>query len=77
MKVFLYRSESGIAVGFPAEEVLAERDILEIAIKDVPAGVPFKIMDVSDLPTTPQEEWVFPDDFFNNGVGGKSSEFTD
>jgi len=40
--------EGGVAVIIPAPE--CELTIEEIAAKDVPAGKPFKIVDVSNIP---------------------------
>jgi hypothetical protein len=40
--------DSGVAVIIPAECGLT---IEEIAAKDVPAGKPYKIVDVADIPT--------------------------
>jgi hypothetical protein len=40
--------EGGVAVIIPAPE--CELTIEEIAAKDVPAGKPFKIVDVADIP---------------------------
>lgn len=41
--------ENGVAVIIPAPE--CGLTIEEIAAKDVPAGKPYKIVDVSDIPT--------------------------
>jgi hypothetical protein len=41
--------DGGVAVIVPAPE--SGLSIQEIALKDVPAGKPFKIVDVSDIPT--------------------------
>ncbi len=41
--------EGGVAIIIPAPD--CGLTIEEIAAKDVPAGVPFKIVDVSDIPT--------------------------
>ena len=41
--------EGGVAIIVPAPE--CELTIEEIAAKDVPAGKPFKIVDVADIPT--------------------------
>lgn len=50
-KVVIYNQDNGIpAVMMPTEEALQHHTILEIAVKDVPAGKPFKIVDVADLP---------------------------
>jgi hypothetical protein len=77
MQVIIYNQDNGIpAVVMPTEEALASHSILEIAIKDVPAGKPFKIVDASDLPTDiPQEAWVVDDSELTDGVGGESNEF--
>jgi len=42
--------DGGVAIIIPAPEYLAEHTIEELAAKDVPAGKPFKIVDVSDIP---------------------------
>lgn len=43
--------EGGVAVIVPAPEYLADHTIEELAAKDVPAGKPFKIVDVTDIPS--------------------------
>lgn len=42
--------EGGVAVVIPSPEALETMTIEEIAAKDVPAGKPYKIVDVSDIP---------------------------
>lgn len=42
--------DGGVAIIIPTPEYLAEHTIEELAAKDVPAGKPFKIVDVSDIP---------------------------
>ena len=77
MQVIIYNQDSGIpAVMTPTPECLQTHTILEIAIKDVPAGKPFKIVDAADLPTdVPQEAWVVDDAGLTDGIGGDSNEF--
>ena len=76
MKVIIYKQDNGIpAVVMPTEEALQDHTIVEIAVKDVPAGKPFAIVDASDLPTEPQETWVIDDADLTDGVGGESNEF--
>ena len=41
----------GVAVIIPTSEYLTEHTIEELAAKDVPAGKPYKIVDVADIPT--------------------------
>ncbi len=44
----IYPTDGGVAVIIPADCGLT---IEEIAAKDVPAGKPYKIVDVADIPT--------------------------
>ena len=44
----IYPTDDGVAIIVPAPE--CGLTIEEIAAKDVPAGVEFKIVDVSDIP---------------------------
>ena len=77
MKAIVYKQDNGqIAVLSPTQEVLTSHTILEVAIKDVPSGKPFKIVDISDLPQdVPQEYWEIDDKDLNDGTGGVSNEF--
>jgi hypothetical protein len=43
--------DGGVAIIIPAPECLQKHTIEEIAAKDVPAGKPYKIVDVADIPT--------------------------
>jgi hypothetical protein len=45
----IYPTDDGVAIIIPAAE--CGLTIEEIAAKDVPAGKPYKIVDVSDIPT--------------------------
>ena len=76
MQVIIYNQDNGTpAVVMPTEEALQEHGIMAIAIKDVPAGKPFKIVDAADLPDAPQEAWTVDDADLTDGVGGDSNEF--
>lgn len=76
-QVIIYNQNNGIpAIVTPTEEALQNHTILEVAIKDVPAGKAFKIMNVSDLPVdVPQEAWTVDEEDLTDGVGGESNEF--
>jgi hypothetical protein len=56
MKCIAYtRPDGGVSVVHPTPEFV---DIISIiADKDVPSGLYYKIYNVSDLPTEPQETW--------------------
>jgi hypothetical protein len=61
-KVIVYKQENGsVALVIPTQNALLSYTVMEIAVKDVPFGKPFKICNISDLPNTPQEEWVIED----------------
>ena len=75
-QVIIYNQDNGVpAVVIPTQEALDAHGIMVIAIKDVPAGKPFKIVQASELPDAPQEAWVVDDADLNDGVGGESNEF--
>lgn len=64
MKVIIYPTNDSIAVMAPSGVLSTE----ETALKDVPTGVPFFIVDSEELPTEPQETWIV--DFSNpDGYG--------
>jgi hypothetical protein len=75
-QVIIYNEGNGIpAVVMPTQEALDAHGIMAIAVKDVPAGKPFKIIDASELPTEPQETWVVDDADLTDGIGGQSNLF--
>jgi len=64
MKVIIYPIDNSIAVMAPSGVLSVE----ETALKDVPTGVPFFIVERIELPTEPQETWIV--DFSNpDGYG--------
>ncbi len=50
-RIIYPKDDGGVAIIIPAPEYLVEHTIEEIAAKDVPAGKPYKIVDVADIPT--------------------------
>ena len=75
-QVIIYNQDNGtVAVMVPTQEALDKYGIRAIAIKDVPAGKPFKIVNASDLPDAPQEAWIVDDADLTDGIGGQSNEF--
>ena len=75
----IYNQDNGIpAVVSPAPDCLQTHSILEIAVKDVPAGKKFKIIDAADLQSVadyPQESWTVDEADLTDGIGGESNEF--
>jgi hypothetical protein len=76
-QIIIYNQDNEIpAILIPTQECLQTRSILEIAVKDVPAGKPFKIINASDLPQDiPQEAWTVDESELTDGIGGESNEF--
>ena len=65
MKVIIYPTNDSIAVMAPSGVLSTE----ETALKDVPTGIPFFIVEHTELPGAPQETWEV--DFSEpDGFGG-------
>lgn len=69
--------DGGVAVIIPAPECLQSHTIEEIAAKDVPAGKPYKIVSVDDIPSnrTFRNAWTVNEADLTDGVGAESNEF--
>jgi len=50
-RIIYPNDDGGVSIIIPTPEALETMTIEEIAAKDVPAGKPFKIVDVSDIPS--------------------------
>jgi hypothetical protein len=62
MKRIIYKKEDGgVAVLIPTPEYLETHTIEELAAKDVPVGVAYKIVDVEDIPSdrTFRDAWEY------------------
>jgi len=70
--------DGGVAVIVPSPNCLQEHTIEEIAAKDVPAGKPYKIVDVADIPLdrTFRNAWTVNESDLTDGVGAESNEFS-
>jgi hypothetical protein len=80
MNRIIYNQDNGVvAVIHPSSEALEQHTIMEIAIKDVPTGKPFKIVDAADIPSdrTFREAWTVSALELTDGIGGESNEFQD
>ena len=78
MNRIIYNQDNGVvAVIIPTPEALGQHSLQAIAIKDVPAGKPFKLVDVADIPSdrTDREAWTIDDADLTDGIGGESNEF--
>jgi hypothetical protein len=50
-RIIYPNNDGGVSILIPSEEYIAKHTIEELAAKDVPAGKPYKIVDVADIPT--------------------------
>ena len=75
-QVIIYNQDNGVpAILVPTQEAIDIYGIHAIAIKDVPAPRPFKIVNASDLPLgVPQEAWIIDDADLTDGIGGESND---
>ena len=71
MKIIYKNSDESIAIIHPTSEALKFMTIEEIALKDVPTGVAFAIIEDSDIPTdrTFRNAWTIDDSLLTDGVG--------
>lgn len=76
-RIIFKNDDGGISIIIPTEEALRTHTITEVALKDVPAGKPFKILDASDIPTdrSARDAWTVDEADLTDGVGGESNEF--
>ena len=76
-RIIFKTDEGGVAVIIPTPEALEKYGIQAIAIKDVPAGKPFKIVDAADIPTdrSQRDAWTVDEAELTDGIGGTSNEF--
>jgi hypothetical protein len=78
MNRIIYNQDNGVvAVIIPTPEALEQHSIQAIAIKDVPAGKPFKIVDAADIPgdRSARDAWTVDDADLTDGIGGQSNLF--
>jgi hypothetical protein len=76
-RIIYQNDEGGVAVIVPTPEALEQYGIEAIALKDVPAGKPFKILDIEDVPSdrTFRAAWEVDPATLTDGVGAESNEF--
>jgi hypothetical protein len=60
-RIIFPNDEGGVSIVIPAPEYLQTHTIEELAAKDVPAGKPFQIVDVADIPSdrTFRDAWTY------------------
>lgn len=73
----VYKYYTGIAILHPSEDDLQKYGIDAIAQKDVPEGMPYKIIESSDLPAdrTFRAAWSVDEADLTDGVGAEHNTF--
>lgn len=76
-RIIYQTNEGGVAVIVPSPDAVEQFGIEAIALKDVPAGKPFKIVDVSDIPSdrTFRAAWEVDSAVLTDGVGADYDTF--
>ena len=76
-RIIYQNDDGGVAVIIPTPECIQTYTLEEIAAKDVPAGKPYKIVDVSDIPSdrTFRGAWEIDPSILTDGVGAESDQF--
>lgn len=78
MQVIIYKQDNAaLAVICPTQEAIDLYGIEAIALKDVPFGKPFKIIDSTELPEdrSTRAYWTVDDEALTDGVGAEYSTF--
>ena len=74
----IYQTDDGeVVVVIPTDEALQSHTIQEIAEKDVPAGKPYKIVSVDDIPSdrTFRNAWEVDETILTDGTGDTHDMF--
>ena len=76
-RIIYQTDDGGVAIIVPSPEALAQHSIDAIAKKDVPAGKPYKIVSIADVPSdrTFRSAWEVDPATLTDGVGAVSNEF--
>ena len=77
MKIIFKNKDNSISIITPTDEALSFATINQIAEKDVPKDLPYKILSVDDIPTdrTFRNAWEWDNTIEPDGFGGESNEF--
>lgn len=71
MKIIYKNQDGGISIIHPTVEALSIMTIEEVALKDVPTGVAFAIVEDDFIPSdrTFRDAWTIDDSLLTDGVG--------
>jgi hypothetical protein len=76
-RIIFKNDQGGVSVIIPSPEALEQHGIQAIAIKDVPSGRKFKLVDAADIPSdrSDRDAWTVDEADLTDGIGGESNEF--
>jgi len=76
-RIIFKNDQGGVSVIIPSPEALEQHSIQAIAIKDVPSGRKFKLVDAADIPSdrSDRDAWTVDEADLTDGIGGESNEF--
>ena len=80
MKIIFKNEDNSIGIIIPSDEALSFATIEAIAEKDVPIGLPYWLVNATDIPydRTFRGAWEIDENFGKpDGFGGESNEFDD
>ena len=77
MKIIFKNTDNSIGVITPSSEALSFATIFQIAEKDVPKDLPYKIVEDTDIPSdrSARDFWEWDNSIEPDGFGGESNEF--
>ena len=76
-RIIYLTDDNTVAIIIPTPEALSVHSVMEVALKDVPAGKPFKIVDSSVIPSdrTFRLAWEVDVSSLTDGMGSQSNKF--
>jgi hypothetical protein len=76
-RIIFKTEDGGVAIIVPTPECLEKYTIQQIAEKDVPEGLPYKIVDISEISSdrTFRNAWEIDESELTDGVGGSITSF--
>ena len=77
MRIIYKNTDNSVGVLIPTQEALSFATIAQIAEKDVPKDLPYKIVQDTDIPSdrTYRDAWEWDNTIVPDGFGGISNEF--
>ena len=77
MKIIYKNTDNSVGVLIPTQEALSFATIEQIAKKDVPHNLPYKIVEDDVIPTDREfrNAWTIDDEELTDGVGGELNTF--